>query len=74
MNTTFKDLILDNNHKPLIRYEGLGQAAQLAIPTPEHYIPLLYTLGLKSENESLQIFNDKTMMGSISMTSLLIGA
>jgi 4,5-DOPA dioxygenase extradiol len=74
MNTKFKQLILDNNHQPLINYEALGQAARLAIPTPEHYIPLLYTLGLKEEKESLQIFNDKTMMGSISMTSLLIGA
>lgn len=74
MNTKFKELILDNNHKPLIQYESLGQAARMAIPTPEHYIPLLYTLGLKGEKDSLEIFNDKTMMGSISMTSLLIGA
>lgn len=74
MNSKFKQLIVDGNHKPLVQYESLGQAARLAIPTPEHYIPLLYTLGLKGEKESLQIFNDKTMMGSISMTSLLIGA
>jgi 4,5-DOPA dioxygenase extradiol len=73
MNEKFKAHILNNDHKPLINYEGFGQAAKLSIPTPEHYIPLLYTLGLKDENESVRIFNDKTMMGSISMTSLQIG-
>jgi 4,5-DOPA dioxygenase extradiol len=73
MNNKFKTHILNNDHKPLINYEGLGQAGKLSIPTPEHYLPLLYTLGLKEENESIKIFNDKTMMGSISMTSLQIG-
>jgi 4,5-DOPA dioxygenase extradiol len=74
MDSTFKKLILNNEHRKLIEYDKLGQAARLAIPTPEHYLPLLYTLGLKEEKESVDIFNDKTMMGSISMTSLLIGA
>lgn len=73
MNEKFKTHILNNDHQPLINYEGFGQAAKLSIPTPEHYIPLLYILGLKDENESVRIFNDKTMMGSISMTSLQIG-
>jgi 4,5-DOPA dioxygenase extradiol len=72
MNNKFKTHILNNDHKPLINYESLGRAGKLSIPTPEHYLPLLYTLGLKEENESIRIFNDKTMMGSISMTSLQI--
>ena len=72
MNVTFKKLIETNNHKELINYSALGKAATLAIPTPEHYIPLLYILGLKEEKESLQFFNDKTMMGSLSMTSVKI--
>ncbi len=72
MNETFKSLIVKNDHAPLIRYETLGKAAKLSIPTPEHYLPLLYVLGLKEENESVSFFNDKTVMGSVSMTSLRI--
>ncbi|NOT74469.1 MAG: 4,5-DOPA dioxygenase extradiol [Cyclobacteriaceae bacterium] len=72
MNSTFKKLIANGDHTPLIKYETLGQAAKLSIPTPEHYLPLIYTLGLKEENDSVSFFNDKTMMGSISMTSVKI--
>ncbi|WP_052308949.1 4,5-DOPA-extradiol-dioxygenase [Runella slithyformis] len=73
MNDTFKSLISTNNHAALINYEGLGQAAKLSIPTPEHYLPLLYILGLKEEKEKVGFFNDKTLMGSISMTSVKVG-
>ena len=73
INEKFKQLISENNHQPLINYESLGQAAKLSIPTPEHYLPMLYTLGLKEEKEEISFFNDKTMMGSISMTSFKIG-
>lgn len=72
MNSIFKSLIVKGDHVPLIRYETLGQAAKLSIPTPEHYLPLLYILGLKEKNESVSFFNDKTVMGSVSMTSLKI--
>ncbi len=72
MNDTFKKLIETENHQPLIQYQNLGEAAKLSIPTPEHYLPLLYILGMKEKNESVSFFNDKTMMGSISMTSVKI--
>ena len=72
MNETFKSLINQGNHQPLIHYSKLGEAAKLAIPTPEHYLPLIYVLGLKEEKESISFFNDKTVMGSVSMTSLKI--
>jgi 4,5-DOPA dioxygenase extradiol len=72
MNEKFKSLIKDNNHNSLINYESLGAAAKLSIPTPEHYIPMLYALGLKSENEDVSFFNDNTLMGSISMTSFKV--
>ena len=45
---------------------------QLAIPTPDHYLPLIYTLGLQERNEELTLFNDKLVAGSLSMTSLKI--
>src|SRR5665213_185544 len=43
MNDTFKELITSGNYQPLINYESLGAEAKLAIPTPEHYLPLLYS-------------------------------
>lgn len=73
MNTKFKKLIVENDHAPLINYEKLGQAALLSIPSPDHYLPLLYILGLKEEKEPVSFFNDKTVLGSISMTSVKVG-
>lgn len=72
MNTKFKELIGNNNHKALIEWEKLGAAAKLAIPTPDHYYPLLYILGLQDKNESASFFNDKAVMGSLTMTSVRI--
>ena len=72
-NDIFKRLILDNKHKELINYSSLGKEVQLAIPTPEHYLPLIYALALKQENESVSLFNDKPVMGSLTMTSVKIG-
>jgi len=70
MNQTFKRLISENNHQALINFQDLGKAAALSIPTPDHYLPLLYTLGVKDKHDALSFFNDKTTMGSISMTSV----
>lgn len=69
----FKQLINSGDHLALANYESLGQAVKLSVPTPEHYLPLLYTLALQEKNETVSYFNDKTIMGSISMTSLKIG-
>lgn len=72
MNDTFKRLISGGNHKSLINYESLGAEARLAIPTPEHYLPLLYSLGLKESKDNVSFFNDKAVAGSLTMTSVLI--
>ena len=45
---------------------------QIAIPTPDHYLPLIYTLGLKDKTGELSLFNDKLVAGSLSMTSVKI--
>ena len=65
--------ILNNNYQALIDYKNQGQAMQLAIPTPDHFLPLLYVLALKNEKDEITIFNDKKVGGSLSMTSLKIG-
>lgn len=72
INEKFKNLILNDDHKALIQYQNLGKEAMLAIPTPEHYLPLIYNLGLKNKNEGLSFFNDKAVGGSLTMTSVFI--
>lgn len=69
---TINSYLLNGNYKALIDYEKQTKAIQLAIPTPDHYLPLIYTLGLQQKNESLSLFNDKLVAGSLSMTSLKI--
>jgi 4,5-DOPA dioxygenase extradiol len=70
--TVINDYLLDGNFQPLIDFEKQSKAFQLAIPTPEHYLPLIYTLGLKGKSEELSLFNDKLVAGSLSMTSVKI--
>ncbi|WP_205501505.1 4,5-DOPA-extradiol-dioxygenase [Rufibacter psychrotolerans] len=74
MNEKFKELILNRDHQPLIHYQTLGKEALLAIPTVEHYLPLMYTLGLQGKDEEASFFNDKMVGGSLTMTSVKIGA
>ena len=71
-NDLFKKFIMENNHTALIDYPSLGKAVQLAVPTPEHYLPMLYALALKKEDEQVTFFNDKPLAGSLTMTSFLI--
>jgi 4,5-DOPA dioxygenase extradiol len=73
MNDTFKALIQSGDHKPLVNYQSLGREATLAIPTPEHYLPLLYTLGVKNNKDEVSFFNDKAVGGSLTMTSVKLG-
>lgn len=71
-NEIIKKSILSGNHKALINYQSLGQSIQLAIQTPEHFLPLLYILALQQKDESVSIFNDKAVMGSLTMTSVKV--
>ncbi len=73
MNGLFKKHISSGNHQELIHYGNMGAAAKLAIPTPDHYYPLLYTLGLQEAGDDIQFFNDKAVAGSLTMTSVRIG-
>ncbi|MGE4287153.1 MAG: 4,5-DOPA dioxygenase extradiol [Salinivirgaceae bacterium] len=68
-----KKLILSGDHKQLINYRCHGKPFELAIPTPEHYLPLLYSLSLQEKDDAVQIFNDKAVAGSLTMTSVRIG-
>ena len=67
-----KKFIVEGDHQSLINYTSQGNAFKLAIPTPEHFLPLLYILALKENNEKIAIFNDKAVAGSLTMTSIKI--
>ena len=69
-SNTMKELITKEDFQPLIDYSAQGSAFNLAIPTPEHYLPMLYALALKDDKDEIQIFNDKAVAGSLTMTSL----
>jgi 4,5-DOPA dioxygenase extradiol len=67
-----KKFILDQNHRALIAFRSQGRAFDLAIPTAEHYLPLIYTLALQEKGEGVTLFNDKAVAGSLTMTSVKI--
>ena len=73
-NETVKKNITEKKHNNLIGYQNLGVASKLAVPTPDHYLPLLYALALQENNEQVSFFNDNYIAGSLSMTSIKIGS
>ncbi|GEM_PF-1392215 len=66
------EFIPDEDHQPLTNFSSQGRAFQLSIPSPEHYLLLLYSLALKDKNETITLYNDKPLAGSLTMTSLKI--
>jgi 4,5-DOPA dioxygenase extradiol len=70
----FKEFIANDEHEPLVNYQSGGKPFQLSIPTPEHYLPLLYTLALKNDKDEVSFFNDKAIGGSLTTTSVRIEA
>jgi 4,5-DOPA dioxygenase extradiol len=69
---TMKRHILEGDHASLIQYASQGREVRMAIPTPEHYLPLLYTLSLQEKGDTVSFFNDQMIAGSLSMTSVKI--
>ncbi len=67
-----KKIILSGDYKQLINYQSQGKEINMAVPTPEHYLPLLYSLALKDEKDGVTLFNDKAVGGSVTMTSVKI--
>jgi 4,5-DOPA dioxygenase extradiol len=70
---TMKKHVLNGQAKPLLDYKNQGAAFQLAIPTPEHYLPLIYTMGLQEPSDEISLFNDAPMAGALTMTSVKWG-
>ena len=72
MHELFNQKILNGDHEALIQYEKLSPAHRLAIPTPDHYYPLLYTLGVQEKKDVPVLFNNQLLGGSLNMTSVLL--
>jgi 4,5-DOPA dioxygenase extradiol len=68
-----EDLILSGDHKAIIDYTKLGRSARLAVPTLEHYLPLLYVLGAQDKVDRVGFFTEKVTLGSMSMRSVRLG-
>ena len=73
LNEIFKKKILSKDHNALVDYEKLSKNAKLAIPTPDHYYPMIYNLALQSDKDAIEFFNDDYVGGSLSMTSFRFG-
>lgn len=73
MQDLFKQKISAGDHRALIEYEKLSKSALLAVPTPDHYYPLMYVLGLQQQQETPDFFNDQLVAGSLNMTSVQFG-
>jgi 4,5-DOPA dioxygenase extradiol len=72
-NKLVRENLASGNHALLIDYEGLGSDAMMSIPTPEHYLPLLYVIGLQEKGEAITVACDGIQNASISMLSVVIG-
>ena len=65
------DNILGRRHDRILKYNEQGRAAALAVPTPDHFYPLLYVLGASEDDEKISVFNKSCELGSLSMTAYL---
>jgi 4,5-DOPA dioxygenase extradiol len=72
--TAVRDCVLRGDHTPLIDYVKFGRSAQLSVPTPEHYLPLLYVLGAHGRQDTATVPIDGIDLGSISMLSVLLSS
>ena len=68
-----RELLLKGEDAPLIAYESLGRDAMLSIPTPEHYLPLLYVIGLRREGDPVSFPVEGVDGGSVSMLTVKVG-
>jgi 4,5-DOPA dioxygenase extradiol len=71
-DTTVKTYLDKGDDVSLINYEKLGKSALLSIPTNDHYLPMIYILGLKNKGEHVSYLYESMEYGSLSMRSFII--
>jgi 4,5-DOPA dioxygenase extradiol len=69
-----KGLLLAGDHESLVHYETLGKEALLSIPTPDHYLPLLYVVGARQRADGVTFPVEGVDGGSVSMLTVQVGA
>lgn len=69
-NRQIKEFLLQKNFAAIAQYQHLGEAARLAVPHPDHFLPLLYVLGSMLETDEISVFNDEILYGALSMLSV----
>lgn len=71
----FDDYIYENiekhNHEKILNYHQLGEISKLAVPTQDHFYPLIYILGTTDQNDKVSVYNKSCELGSLTMTSYL---
>jgi 4,5-DOPA dioxygenase extradiol len=68
-----RGLLVSGDHAPLVNYEALGREALLSIPTPDHYLPLLYVIGTRQQGDAIAFPVEGVDGGSISMLAVQVG-
>ncbi len=63
--------IMEKNHDNILSFREMGDVARLAVPTPDHFYPLLYTLGASDKDDKISVYNRQAEMGSLTMTAYL---
>ncbi|WP_078227701.1 4,5-DOPA dioxygenase extradiol [Flavobacterium sp. LM4] len=71
-NEKIKDFILKGDHNSLINFDKQGKEMLLGIPSPEHYLPMIYALALQEKDEQPVFYNDSIVAGSLNMLSVKI--
>lgn len=71
-DTYVKNNLESGDHMALVDYLKAGTSAQLSVPTNDHYLPMLYILGIQQKNEQLKFIHHSFDMGSISMRSFML--
>lgn len=72
-NEMVREALASGNHQALFEFERMGEDARLSVPTPEHYLPLLYIVALQAEGESMAFIVDGYEAGSLGMLSVVAG-
>lgn len=72
-NEAVRAALAQGQHQALIDFDRMGEDARLSVPTPEHFLPLLYIAGLQAGDESMEIAVDGYEAGSLGMLSTVAG-